>query len=60
MVFQTKTNGGQKMPFDAVVLDQNDIVENSHAHQHRPPEASVEDVYDWEEGNDVEDRTIVG
>ena len=55
MVFQTKTNGGQKMPFDADVLDQNDMLENLHAHQHRPPEASVEYVDDWEECDDVED-----
>ena len=34
--------------------------EHSHAHQHGPPEAPVEDVDDREEGDDVEDRAIVG
>ena len=33
---------------------------SSHAHEHCSSEASVEDVDDGEECDDVEDRTIVG
>ena len=41
----------------SIIKEQN---EHSHAHQHGPPEAPVEDVDDREEGDDVEDRAIVG
>ena len=52
MVFQMKTNGGQTIQFDADVLENG---EDSHAHQHCPSEAPVEDVDNGEECENVED-----
>ena len=42
------------------MIDEDGHGKISHAHEHCSSEASVEDVYDGKEGNDVEDRTIVG